>query len=132
MASPDETQSALEFSARDVADCRIVSVAGKVDHTNSDKFLEEIGALSESIAGSGGMVVDLARVDFITSAGLRALLLAQRTVKGAGGNLVVCGVSGVVKEVFRISKFDALLSVTDDTAAAVAMISPAAAEAFSG
>lgn len=132
MSPSDSSMSPLSVTARDFADCRLVSVSGKVDHTNSDRFLEELGGFSDAVKANGGMVIDLGGLEFITSAGLRALLLAQRTVKGVGGTMVVCGINGVVKEVFRISKFDALLSVADGTSDAVAMISPDAAEAYSG
>ena len=124
-------ESSLSVTSQDFADCTLVSVNGRVDHTNSDRFLTELGSVSEGVSKNGGMVVDLSGLEFITSAGLRALLLAQRTVNMSGGKLVVCGISGVVKEVFRISKFDALLSVSDETNEAVGMISGAAAEAFS-
>lgn len=124
-------ESSLSVTSQDFADCKLVSVKGRVDHTNSDRFLAELGAVSESVSKNGGMVADLSGLEFITSAGLRALLLAQRTVNMSGGKLVVCGISGVVKEVFRISKFDALLSVSDATDEAVGMISSAAAEAYS-
>lgn len=124
-------ESSLSVTSQDFADCTLVSVNGRVDHTNSDRFLAELGSVSEGVSKNGGMVVDLSGLEFITSAGLRALLLAQRTVNMSGGKLVVCGISGVVKEVFRISKFDALLSVSDETNEAVGMISGAAAEAFS-
>lgn len=132
MASADSSKSALSITSQDYADCRVVSVEGRVDHTNSDQFLEQLSGLADTVTPSGGMVVELAGLEFITSAGLRALLLAQRSLSGGGGQLAVSGISGVVKEVFRISKFDALLSVQDTTAEAVAKVSAKAAEAYPG
>jgi anti-anti-sigma factor len=114
------------------ADCQLVSVRGRVDHTNSDQFQQGLTAAAREVPPGGGMVVDLGGLEFITSAGLRALLLAQRTVSAAGSRLVVCGIEGVVREVFRIARFDVLLSVADSTEQAIAQISPAAAEAYSG
>lgn len=77
-------------------------------------------------------MIDLSNLEFITSAGLRALLMADRQIKSAGGKLVVASIGGVVKEVFRISKFDALLSVVESPAEGVAHVSAAAAEAYPG
>jgi anti-sigma B factor antagonist len=114
------------------ADCRLVTVEGRIDHTNSERFHERLGADAREVPNGGGLVVDLSGLEFITSAGLRALLLAQRTVSAGGARLVVCGVKGVVREVFRISKFDTLLGVADTVEGAIAQISPAAAEAYSG
>ena len=132
MAASETSPSALTVTAEKFAECCLVSVAGRVDHTNSDDFLKQLTGHAETVAQGGGMVIDLDRLDFITSAELRALLLAQRTVTSSDGKLVVSGVGGVVKEVFRISKFDALLSVADTVGEAMSQISASAAEAYSG
>lgn len=125
-----EQNSTLTVRAETIADCRLVIISGRIDHTNSDQFLDDLSAHASEVESGGGMVVDLGEVEYITSAGLRALLLAQRTLSAAGARLVVTRISGVVKEVFRISKFDSLLSVAETTKAAVSQISPSAAEAF--
>lgn len=127
MAASNLTGSILSIDYQDYADCRIVSVTGRVDHTNSTDFLDNLSAHAEE---AGGMVIDLSRLDFITSAGLRALLLAHRTIAAKDGRMAVAGVSGSVREVFRISKFDALLNVTDSVADGVAQISDAARAAY--
>ncbi|MEM7686149.1 MAG: STAS domain-containing protein [Pseudomonadota bacterium] len=132
MNATDPAPSSLKVSAEQYADCCLVAVSGRVDHTNSDDFLKDLTAHAEKVARGGGMVIDLGKLDFITSAGLRALLLAQRAVTTGDGKLVVCGIGGVVREVFRISKFDALLNVSSSTEEAMAQISAEAAEAFSG
>ncbi len=132
MAASETSPSDLSVTADKYAECCLVSVAGRVDHTNSDAFLKQLTAHAETVPQSGGLVINLDRLDFITSAGLRALLLAQRTVASSDGKLVVSGVGGVVKEVFRISKFDALLNVAETVSEAMSQISASAAEAYSG
>ena len=126
------SQSPLSVTANDYADCRLVTVAGRIDHTNSEQFQELIGTNVSRAGRDGGVVIDLTDLEFITSAGLRALLLAQRTVTSQGSKLVVAGIRGVVGEVFRISKFDALMTIAASPAEAVASISTAAAEAYTG
>ena len=132
MASGDESAAGLTVTSDDYADCRVVVVAGRVDHTNSDRFLEELTTLTKGVAEGGGLVTDLSQLEFITSAGLRALLMADRQVKSSQGKMVISGIEGVVKEVFRISKFDALLNVVDTAAEGVGMVSSAASEAYQG
>ena len=132
MGPANPSRSDLSARSESFADCRLVSVHGRIDHTNSDSFEHTLTAAAREVPRGGGMVIDLAGLELITSAGLRALLLAQRTVSAAGAGLVVCGVRGVVREVFRIARFDTLLSVADSTEAALAQLSPAAAEAYSG
>ena len=128
----DSENTGLAVTSRDYADCRVVSVAGRVDHTNFERFHEALKAEAETMPGEGGMVVDLSKLEFITSAGLRALLLAKKTLGKQDAKLVVSGIRGVVKEVFRISKFDALLTVAETPGAAVGKVSPAAAAAYPG
>ena len=123
-------KSALAMRAQTFEECLLVEVSGRIDHTNSDQFLEDLNNHAQGVSADGGMVVDLGDLEFITSAGLRALLLAQRTLTAAGARLVVSRICGVVKEVFRISKFDSLLSVEETTELAIGQISPSAAKAF--
>lgn len=132
MASEDDSAAGLTVTSEDYADCRVVSVSGRVDHTNSDRFLEELTGLTVDVAVGGGLVTDLSKLEFITSAGLRALLMADRQVKSNQGKMIVAGIEGVVKEVFRISKFDALLNVVDTAAEGVGQVSSAASEAYKG
>lgn len=124
--------SSLSVETEAFAECHLVRVTGRIDHTNSDQFLEDLSAAADKVESDGGMVVELSGLEYITSAGLRALMLAQRTLTAAEARLVVTGISGVVQEVFRISKFDSLLTVAETTRDAVAQISPQAAEAYSG
>lgn len=132
MASANPSRSGLSTTSETFADCRLISVHGRIDHTNAEHFQQSLDAEAREVPEGGGMVVDLGGLEFITSAGLRALLLAQRMVSAQGARLVVCGVKGVVREVFRIARFDTLLSVADSTETAIAQVSPAAAEVHSG
>jgi anti-anti-sigma factor len=132
MGPADPSRSDLSTRSETFADCRLVRVQGRIDHSNAERFGQSLGAEAREVPKGGGLVVDLGGLEFITSAGLRALLLAQRTVSAQGARLVVSGVRGVVREVFRIARFDTLLSVADSTEQAMAQISPAALEAYSG
>ena len=118
--------------SEDYADCRVVSVSGRVDHANAGRFQELLERHAEEKGGAPGIVVDLGGLEFVTSAGLRVLLMMHRTCSAAGGQMVVTGVHGVVREVFRISKFDVLLAVADSASEAVGRVSPAAREVFPG
>jgi len=132
MAAGDPASSDVRVAAEDCADGRLVTVSGRVDHTNSDTFLTALGAEADRVAKGGGMVVDLAGLEFITSAGLRALFLTNKRLAEAGRIFVVTGLKGVVKEVFRISNFDAILNVAGGVRAGLEQISPEAAAAYRG
>ena len=104
--------------------------AGRVDHPNAITFQETLGAHAADW-GEGGLVIDLAGLEFVTSAGLRALLVTHRAISSSGGRMVVTGLKGIVREVFRISKFDALLNVAESVGEGVARVSADAHQEYS-
>ncbi|MBY8976471.1 STAS domain-containing protein [Rhodobacteraceae bacterium NNCM2] len=103
--------------------CKIVLVAGRVDHTNAAVFGAELEKATGELDGKSGMVVDLSGLEFITSAGLRGLIIAQKKLSGSGARLAISGLSGTVADVFRISRFDTLFPVADTADAASALVS---------
>jgi anti-sigma B factor antagonist/stage II sporulation protein AA (anti-sigma F factor antagonist) len=50
-------------------------------------------------------VLDLGAVDYVSSAGLRVLMLASRQARAQGGTIVIAALQPVVREIFEISKF---------------------------
>ena len=66
------------------------------------------------------VLLDLEKLDFITSAGLRVLLATSQELKEVGGELRVCNLNELVQEVFDISGFNTLLMVFDNEAKAMA------------
>jgi anti-sigma B factor antagonist len=85
----------------------IVAPAGRVDSTSA-------GALETVLLGHAGearLLVDLAAVEYISSAGLRVFLMLARRVKEAGGRLALCGMGGSVRQVFDLAGFSALFTV---------------------
>jgi anti-anti-sigma factor len=65
------------------------------------------------------MVLDLSALDYISSAGLRAILGVEKKLKFQNGKLVLCGLRGMVKEVFQISGFAVLFPVCATAEAAL-------------
>jgi anti-anti-sigma factor len=59
----------------------------------------------EAVIGAGArrLAIDMSRLDYMSSAGLRALLIAARRVQEAGGTLALIGLRGTVKEVLEIA-----------------------------
>ena len=62
--------------------------------------------------GEKKVIVDFKDLDYISSAGLRVVLKATKTLKGSGGAFVLCSLQDYVKEVFEISAFDSYLPIT--------------------
>lgn len=92
----------------DAAGNRVITVDGDLDLDTSDGVVEAVRrVLSEG--GEPAIVVDLSRVGFLDSSGVRALLVAQREALAQGGSLLVSGSRGVVADVLRITAVDELL-----------------------
>lgn len=70
-------------------------------------------------AGEQRLVLDMSGLEYISSAGLRSLLAAAKKIKAVGGALALCGLSGTVAEVFRMSGFLTIFTVRDSSAEAV-------------
>ncbi|WP_293900699.1 STAS domain-containing protein [Phenylobacterium sp.] len=72
----------------------------------------------QAVNGVGGvLILDLRRVDRLSSRGLRALALGWREL-AAGGQIAVCGLNRLNAEIFAISQYDQLFEIYPDATAA--------------
>ncbi|WMS42980.1 STAS domain-containing protein [Acuticoccus sp. MNP-M23] len=110
--------SELTLKTETVDGVAVFIPAGRIDSQTSKTFEEAV--LAAIAAGSTRMVFDFADLAYISSAGLRVVLLAGKRVRTAGGKLVLANLQPAIREVFEISGFLNLFTVTDDRAAAVA------------
>ena len=107
----------MEVETTDYKRCSLVTVSGRVDSNTAPAFEE---ALKEAIeGGQHNLVLDLNDVDFMSSAGLRAMVSALKACKGGGGRLVVADPSPRVAEVMQLAGLISLFTVFDDVTAAV-------------
>lgn len=83
-----------------------ISVAGRVDTVTAPEF--EAGL---KFGDATSVVIDLGNVPYMSSAGLRLLLTAHKTMLGKGGELQIANVQPSVKEVFDITGFSDILNL---------------------
>lgn len=94
-----------------VTDCETyirLLVEGRVD-TNTSPQLQQ--AILNAFQKSKDVVVDFLNVPYISSAGLRALLIGQKTAASKGGSMKLTNVSGVVMNILEISGFSKILKI---------------------
>lgn len=84
-----------------------VALEGRLDTTTAPE-LEQ--ALKESMDGANELTMDFAKLDYISSAGLRVLLSAHKAMSKKGGMKVV-NVNDVVSEVFDVTGFADILDI---------------------
>jgi anti-anti-sigma factor len=110
----------MEIAHETSGDVVVARLAGRLD-SNSAAAAEK--HLTGLIGGATPrLVIDLSKLDYISSAGLRVLLLVARKIQQAHGRLALFGLAPGVREVFSISGFDTIFTVRDDAAAALAAL----------
>ncbi|MEI7609253.1 MAG: STAS domain-containing protein [Rhodospirillaceae bacterium] len=99
----------------------IIEAQGRIDSNTAKAFEEKLlGAIAPA---EPQMVVDCSQLDYVSSAGLRVLLLAAKKVKAARGKLALAGLKPHVQEVFDVSGFSSIFSIQAGRDAAVAAVS---------
>lgn len=91
---------------------------GRVDGTNASEF--EAAFMERVNAGESNILVDFSGVDFISSAGLRVLLMVAKELKAKSGRIELCAMRDYLKEVFEVSGFDAIFAIHEARADAIA------------
>ena len=84
-----------------------IELAGRLDTTTAPKLETE---LKQNISGVEELVLDLAALEYLSSAGLRVLLSAQK-VMTRQGNMVVRNVNEIIMEIFEVTGFVDLLVI---------------------
>lgn len=120
----------MDISPTLYADVLVARPAGHIDQAHADAFLAALReALERCKSGRTGLLLDFSGVDYISSVGLRALMLAAREARAAERELVVAGLQPLVQEIFQISRFDMVVHIHPTLDAALEALSPAAAAA---
>lgn len=97
----------LKHEKRDTGTLLLVS--GRMDAVTAPEF--ERGCLEITDGGEKLLVVDLAGLEYISSAGLRSIIASAKKMKPAGASMVFCGLSGMVEEVFQVSGLQAMFTI---------------------
>ena len=117
----------MQIATRHLADTVIATPVGRIDHQSAKQLEEALTPLIAETAGQrGALVLDFSRVEYISSVGLRVLMVAARQVRERRAQLLVTALQKVVAEIFAISRFDRVLTVTPTLDDALARCSPAA------
>ncbi|MBK6805468.1 MAG: STAS domain-containing protein [Betaproteobacteria bacterium] len=112
------------------ADVLVATATGRIDFAGA-QVLE--GALAPALAPDGpvrGIVIDLAGVDYISSVGLRVLMVAAKAMRARKASIAVASLQPVVAEIFEISRFHHVVDVRGSVRDAIAAVSPEALAAY--
>ncbi len=90
----------------------LINLGGRLDTSNYEEASQQIDNQIEM--GQKKLVINLEQLEYISSSGLRVLMSALKKVKAIGGNLILCNVPDKITEVFEISGFSSLFTITKD------------------
>lgn len=90
-------------------DILVVAPVGRVDSNTAGELERKL--LQRLTGGDARLVLDLGSVAYISSAGLRVLLLAANTAQPRGGQIVLCSMGASVREVFELAGFTTVFAI---------------------
>jgi len=92
-----------------IQDILVLKPSGRIDANTAQAFEEE--SLHHINASLNRIIIDFSLLDYLSSAGLRALLIIARGVKNQGGDAIMCSLPDNINNVIKISGFDTILGV---------------------
>jgi anti-anti-sigma factor len=99
----------MDINKEQVGDAYVVSPTGRLDGIYSTAFAKEVGEL---IGGEHPKIlIDFAEIDFVTSAGIRAVLLLMKKAKASGAAFGLCGVNDQVREVLDATGLESIIPI---------------------
>jgi anti-anti-sigma factor len=98
----------------------VLKLEGRLDTNTASSFEDKLMDLINT--NENKIVVDFSHLDFISSSGLRVLLMAGKKLKTSNGKLGLCSLQEHIKEVFDVAGFTMLFSMFPDQKAALESI----------
>ncbi len=107
----------MNITESKAGEINIVSVEGRLDTTNYGELEHHLSSLTDN--DEVQILLDLSKLEYISSSGLRILLMFLKKIKAAEGRFMLCSMSNDIKEIFEISGFINIFEIFDDQEAAL-------------
>ena len=108
----------MEVETERQGDTLIAKTDGRVDGANAREFQTALESAIDS--NDGAVLLDMEQLSYISSAGLRVILLMAKVLQGRNAKFAICSLSASIREVFEISGFDKIISIHPSQAEALA------------
>jgi anti-sigma B factor antagonist len=120
------TISSLRF-----ADVVVAALSGRIDHPNAELLKQALDPILDELDdGKRALVLDFAGVEYISSMGLRVLMMAAKQMRSRQARIAVAQLQPVVQEIFNISRFNNVVEIFPSVRAALQELSPSAVPAY--
>ncbi|WP_449258110.1 STAS domain-containing protein [Chlorobium limicola] len=101
----------MDIQTKKESRATVVTVIGRMDALTAPEYETRLGAMIDD--GEKNFIIDFGQLDYISSAGLRALLTTGKKVKSLSGAMLLANIGGAVKDVFAISGFGTMFPMHD-------------------
>lgn len=117
----------MEMTSSRVDGVVVIRIDGRIDHDRASALESGLMPYLDGPGADGypPLLLDLENVSFLTSAGLRVLMIAAKTCKEQARRIAVAGLQPMIAEIIRIARFDLIIPVYPNTDDALAAIAPA-------
>ena len=95
----------------DQGSAKVVRLTGRMNEELALQFEQACQGSLE--AGIRNLIVDIAELEYLSSVGLRSFVRVARSVHGTDRTVVLCGMKGIVKEVFELAHMGGLFQTFD-------------------
>ena len=121
----------MRVSEERYADAVVLTPVGRIDNSTTDGLKAALdNHLANCRKGGDRLVLDFSKVDYISSVGLRVLMLASKKAREQEGLIVVAALQPVVREIFEISRFNLVFQCFGTVREALAKVSDAGLAAY--
>ncbi len=100
----------MQISVKTTNEVKVLAFEGRLDTQTSPDAQQQLIRLIEE--GETKILVNREKLDYLSSAGLRVLHVVAKQLKTTDGELRICSLNEIVKEVFDISGFDMILPIS--------------------
>ena len=101
----------MKIETRKVYDVLVVDMSGRLDSHTSGDAGDRIVTLAQG--EDQRVLLNLDKLDYVSSAGLRVILRGAKLLQGNRGELKICNAKGVVRDVLETSGFYSLIRIYD-------------------
>lgn len=108
----------MTIQSRQVKDRVVLQVVGRMDAENAPAF--ESQCESWISQGINQLVVDVGELAYVSSMGLRSFMVIGKRLQDKGGKLRICCQTGLVKQVFEITRLNSIFPPHESVEAALA------------
>jgi len=107
----------MEIQTRRAGDVLVVDMTGRLESRTSGPVATELNRIAQG--GDRKILLNVKGLEYVSSAGLRAILVAAKLVQVNGGAVKICGANDTVRHVMEVSGFNSLLNLYDTEATAL-------------